>query len=347
MKKISRAMSCLMMTAAGLQAVAEEGVVKQVQAGAWHVALVERQQAEAERAARSQLMLQILDQRQELDGRSYDQSWARSMESYLDRLPLEELEQALDLLRQGDALPAGILGDVNQDLVFTPLATPCRVYDSRNVAAGRLTPDGEDRSFIVAGGSIPPDQGASTSCSVLDSAVAVVINVLAVDPLGKGNFQMWPSDGSPGDSVINFGGPSLGINLINGIMVPICNRFRGPCPSDLMLRTNFAASHAVVNVTGFFSPPEPSPLDCTTMSDFRDATLAAFNFTSPACPAGYSLTGGGYDFSGNPREVIFEQLSPENFRFRCRGGNFGSIPARITCFARCCRIPGRFGDLVP
>ena len=175
--------------------------------------------------------------------------------------------------------------------------------------------------------------------------MAVVINVLAVDPLGKGNFQMWPSDGSPGDSVINYGGPSLDINLINGIMVPICNRFRGPCPTDLMLRTNFAQSHAVVNVTGFFSPPQPTPLDCVTESDSVSvAGQTAFNVTA-SCPPGYTLVSSGYGLSPPGVDLVVESLIPGTVQAQCSGGNFSTQSGQVTCHARCCRIPGREGVL--
>jgi hypothetical protein len=181
---------------------------------------------------------------------------------------------------------------------------------------------------------------------VISSAVAVVINILAVDPLAKGNFQLWPSDGTPGDSVINYGGPQLGINLINGVMVPICNPFLSACSSDLVLRTNFASSHALLNVTGYFAPPEPSPLECMTVDNTTEVTNASFTFTSPNCPAGYSLTGGGHNWFGTSQDVWFWQVAPEDNHYRCRGRNFTTTEVDITCYARCCRVPGEFGGLL-
>lgn len=313
---------------------------------AWQEKLAAEQRAEEARAAKSALILDIMNERQELAGRTYDASWATRMRTYLDRLSVDELERARQLQRDGQPLPAKVIGDPDRDLVFTPLEKPCRFYDSRNTAEGRLTPGGGDRAISVAGGAIPPGQGAAAFCAVLDSAVAVVINILAVDPLAKGNFQLWPSDGTPGDSVINYGGPQLGINLINGVMVPICNPFLSACGSDLMLRTNFAASHAVINVTGFFSPPEPSPLDCVTVQASQDVADSSFTFTSPACPAGYSLTGGGHNWFTSTQDVWFWQVAPENDRYRCRGRNFNAASSEITCYARCCRIPGEFGGVV-
>jgi hypothetical protein len=149
---------------------------------------------------------------------------------------------------------------------------------------------------------------------------------------------MWPSDGTPGDSVINYGGPSLGINLINGVMVPVCNSFLGFCGTDLVIRTNFGTSHAVVNVTGYFSPPELTPLVCTTVETTQEVGTTAFSFTSPSCPSGTNLTGGGHDWTTNTQDVWFWEVSPEDNRYRCRGRNFNASASQITCFARCCGI---------
>jgi len=306
----------------------------------WQETLLAQEQAEEIRVARNALIRDRMLERQELSGRVFDDGWARRMQAYLETMTLEELEGA----------PEASIGDNIRDLVFTPLDTPCRFYDSRNAAGGRLTPSGGDRTLIVAGGAIPGNQGAALFCGVPNSAVAVVINVLAVDPLSKGNFQMWASDGAPGDSVINYGGPSLGINLINGVMVPICNPFISACGSDLVLRTNFASSHAVINVTGFFSPPEPSPLDCLTLSNQTSVSDFNFDFNSPSCPESYSLTGGGHDWFGTITDVWFWQVSPDaapnDNRFRCRGINTSTAAADIKCFARCCRIPGESAGLL-
>ena len=266
---------------------------------------------------------------------------------------LDQLRSLREMQQNGDRFPEKFLGDVDRDLVFTPLDKPCRFYDSRNTGAGILTPGGGDRAISVSGGAIPPSQGGATFCGVIDSAVAVVINILAVDPLSKGNFQLWPSDGTPGDSVINYGGPQLGINLINGVMVPICNPFLSVCPSDLMLRTNFASSHALINVTGYFAPPEPSDFQCVTVSNSIDVTDASFSFNSPVCPSGYSLTGGGHNWFFNTTDVWFWQVAPDDFSgngqddsYVCRGRNFNTNSSEITCYARCCRTYGEFGGVI-
>jgi hypothetical protein len=315
-------------------------------ATSWQDSLAAQQQAEVDRATKSALILELMEERQQLAGRTFDESWASRMKAYLDNLTLDQLQQAQELQRAGQSFPEKFLGDVDRDLVFTPLDKPCRFYDSRNTAQGRLTPGGGDRTISVSGGAIPPEQGAASFCAVLDSAVAVVINILAVDPLAQGNFQLWPADGTPGDSVINYGGPQLGINLINGVMVPICNPFLSVCPTDLVLRTNFASSHALLNVTGFFSPPEPSPLECQTVETSMEFTDQSFSFTSPDCPSGYSLTGGGHNWFFNTQDVWFWEVSPEGNHYRCRGRNFNTDASEITCFARCCRVPGEFGGVV-
>ena len=146
---------------------------------------------------------------------------------------------------------------------------------------------------------------------------------------------MWPSNGSPGGSVINYGGPSLGINLINGVMLPICNIFEDVCPTDLTLRTNSASSHPVLNITGYFSPEPIKALECRIEQTLITIGNSAFNFASPSCPEGWSLTGGGHNWTGHPSDVWFWELSPEEGHYRCRGTNNNATASNITCFALC------------
>lgn len=302
----------------------------------WQQRLEQVQRQQEAEALRATLIPEILESMQSAD-RPVDAAWTSHMETLLKRRTVAELSQARELLAQGERIPAALIGDVTQDLGFTPLDKPCRFYDSRNTVAGRLTPAGPDRSFIVRG-AIPSGQGGALNCGVPLSAVAVVVNILAVSPLAQGNFQMWPTDSTPGDSVINYGGPALGINLINGVMVPVCNAFLGPCPTDLFLRTNFASSHAVVNVTGYFAPLPITPLTCTTVEASIDVTDSVFDFNSPSCPVGTTLTGGGHNWFFNTTEVWFWEVAPDGDSYRCRGRNFNPSSSEITCFARCCGV---------
>lgn len=297
----------------------------------------------ADQTARAQLALEIMTAREAASGRTFDAKWAANQVEALANLSLAELEVlSADPLAP---LPTKTFGSSTRDLIFTPLDSPCRFLDTRNTAGGALSA-GATIPLTVAGG-IGTSQGASTNCGVpFGPAVAIVANILAVTPQSQGNFQLWKSDGNPGDSVINFGGPSFNINLINGIFVPICNP-SGPTTcssSDMMLRANFtSAAHSVISVSGYFSAPEITPLECTTVSDNRTVNPGStFSFTSGSCPAGYSMSGGGYNYTVNISNVEVWQASPDGSQFRCRGinGAGNPQPENVICSARCCRVPG-------
>jgi hypothetical protein len=77
------------------------------------------------------------------------------------------------------------------------------------------------------------------------------------------------------------------------------------------------------------------------------AQTASFSFTSPACPAGYTYTGGGHNWGIGGTDVWFWQVSPDvttgpPSSTRCRGiVNRGGSSSDITCYAVCSQVPGR------
>jgi hypothetical protein len=140
-----------------------------------------------------------------------------------------------------------VLGDSGKDLVFTPVA-PCRAIDTR-AAGGRLTA-GVSRDFDVAG--TLSGQGGVADCLIpFGPATAVVINIVAVDPLGAGNLAAWTFGGAvPTASVINY---RAGVNIANGLVLPICNPAGGSCAHDLTIQANVSDAHLVADVAGYFS----------------------------------------------------------------------------------------------
>jgi hypothetical protein len=323
------------LTAAGISLAQNQPVVDQVQPD------------RLDQAERLRLADAIMAEKERLSERSFDVAWKMNKVRDLATQSRDVLEAMLSDVESGVAVDlTKALGDSGADLVFTPLQLPCRFYDSRfDVVPGPIFP-GSPFSFIVAGPipGGPTGQGASSDCGIpFGPAVAIVANVLAVDTGGKGNFQVWPFGGTAGDAVINFASKAaLDINLINGVMIPICNPNTSFCPADLTARLNFAGfSDFVVNVTGYFSAPEATPLSCQTISDSRTVPSGStWNFTSGNCPAGYTMTGGGHNYTVNISGPNLWQVGPEGNAFRCRGLNSGPNTEMIHCYARCCRVPG-------
>ncbi len=151
---------------------------------------------------------------------------------------------------------AAALGDATADLVFVPLE-PCRILDTRQ-GNGTILMPGEVYSFQVAGVTeFGPQGGTLGGCGVPSGgaepvASAVVLNLIAIDPLGKGNMLAWAyGEPQPFASSINYQKLNPPMNIANGLIVPIAGT--NLVPADLNLRVQFSPSHAIADVTGYFT----------------------------------------------------------------------------------------------
>jgi hypothetical protein len=137
----------------------------------------------------------------------------------------------------------------DRDYVFTPV-TPCRIADTR-VAGPGIIVAGTGRIWRVYGnGAQMAAQGGSPSgcLSLRGEPRGVLINMIAVDPLGKGNLQASPIGASQGLSV-NFNGAN-NVNLANAGAIQ--TSYLHPTGADIEVSANFASVHAVVQVLGYF-----------------------------------------------------------------------------------------------
>jgi hypothetical protein len=199
-----------------------------------------------------------------------------------------------DLWGQEEALVAvpSLLGDSGRDLVFTPVPR-CRVIDTR-VAGGRLTA-GSPRYFDVAG--TLAGQGGASDCLVpFGPATAVVINFMAVQPLGAGTLSAWPFGGTmPTATVMNFNARVRGGgNGANEVVLPICNPAVSSCTYDLIIQANANETHLVADVAGYFSGVTGLTVPWSSVTDkpagFADGTDNDTLY-SAAGTGGLSLSG--------------------------------------------------------
>lgn len=82
-----------------------------------------------------------------------------------------------------------------------------------------------------------------------------------------------------------------------------------------------------------------SALECTTVTSNMSSS-GNFSVTA-SCASGFTVTGGGHNWSGGTTDVWFWQSSPSSeTAYRCRGTvNRGGSSSTITCYARCCPDP--------
>ena len=167
--------------------------------------------------------------------------------------------EALASSAQGEELQnvtAQALGDAESDLLFVPVA-PCRIIDTR-LAGGRILPGlAQARHFEVAGTTGFEAQGGNPGgCGIplgasTPLAAAVVINVVAVGPLGPGHLRAWEFGQTPPNAaIINYANVS-GLNIANGVIIPIAGV--ASLDKDLTIDANTSATFVVADVTGYFT----------------------------------------------------------------------------------------------
>ena len=146
---------------------------------------------------------------------------------------------------------AGLAGHV-----FVPVP-PCRVIDTRSSLGGRLNA-GVTRHFLIAGtGTLVNQGGSSSGCgiplgSTAPKAVAIALNLVAVQPDGPGNLRAWAyGESVPNASVLNYANVP-GLNIANGVIVPITGV--NTASFDLSIRADVSGTHVVGDVTGYFAP---------------------------------------------------------------------------------------------
>jgi hypothetical protein len=133
------------------------------------------------------------------------------------------------------------------DLLFTPV-TPCRIVDTRKTSAGRIAANTQ-RNFYVFG-SVGSQGGNAGGCSSpLGQPLAAHINIVAVDPLGKGNLQAFPVGADTGAGLsVNYN--TIDTNLANaGTVKTVIGVGR-----DITVASNFSSAHTVIDVLGYYYP---------------------------------------------------------------------------------------------
>ena len=246
--------------------------------------------------------------------------------------------------------PEATLGSFINDLTFTPI-TPCRVMDSRlgaGVYAGPYT-SGQTVSLYVtdplnANGHV---QGGAANCGVpFGAGTAVALNITVVPIAGSGDLKIFPFAGvSPNASIINF---YAGLNLANATSAAIA--LSNPT-NDLSITVEFATQvHIIVDVMGYYAANHATALQSVRVASA--ATTApnggVYTLDSPTCPAGYTLTGGGYNETAQISGLWVWQNGPGDGSasaaptfWRFRGYNLTGGTTSLTVYGVCARVPGR------
>lgn len=237
--------------------------------------------------------------------------------------------------------PGKALGSTTGDLVFTAV-TPCRIVDTR-VAGGPIAANAS-RPFlglaINSGANFSSQGGSATNCNVAAvGASAIMVNVTAVTPSGAGFATVYKSGESrPLAASVNY---TAGAIVNNSVVVGVPNPL---AITDFVIYT-FAQSDYVVDIVGYFSPPQATNLQCTqtALQSFTIAAGASNFFNNPLCPAGYHevmpycySSDAGVNSAGSG--VNSNTAGLATF---CAWHNTTGASRTVFGGSICCRVPGR------
>ena len=137
------------------------------------------------------------------------------------------------------------LGGPLVEALLTPIE-PCRLADTRE-AGGPLVP-GSSRAFRVRGGLVT-GQGGQAGCSIPAAARAAELTITAVDS-GSGFLRAYPGDGSPLATFLNYT-PVYNVSNTGTVALRDGDGIAA-FDDDLRLRAYGTATHAVVDVSGYY-----------------------------------------------------------------------------------------------
>lgn len=252
------------------------------------------------------------------------------------------VESDARLMESGGSVESGTgilsLGDTASDLVYTPV-TPCRLADSRASGSPLANAGAVFLDSYNVGGNFTTQGGAGSDCNIPANPAAISVSVTALPFAAGGFMKIHPSNASPFQgATINF---SANAGISNDVIIKSCQG----CDKEFGLYSS-AASHYVVDVTGYFMAPVATALDCTIPTEDRITAAGVRSFTTIFCPVGYVATGGGVSTGTNTGSFM-------NASGPSAGGagqltswfssvtNESGVEQTYTHYATCCRIPGR------
>jgi uncharacterized repeat protein (TIGR03803 family) len=145
------------------------------------------------------------------------------------------------------------LSPLHSGLSYYPLS-PCRIIDTRNT--GTNLPINTPVAFKInsngSSGSYSSQGGNASGCGIPTDAKAIFFNFVAVNAVGSGFLQAWPFGSSiPTASVLNYVN-APGLNIANGIVLPVCDPSIATCTNDLNIQANQSSTQLVVDAVGYF-----------------------------------------------------------------------------------------------
>ena len=258
-------------------------------------------------------------------------------------------QSALDMRSQAKSglMKEKALGDAS-NLVYKPLE-PCRLMDTRNATGGGVIGPLSGGTlydipgFITTGGNWGLYGGnGSSDCGLTNPpgtfihGVAIVITILAP------NFDAFLGVGDVNNLATTLSTVALNYTHGQGLSTMYI------VPQDQSNTIYFAlpaglSANIIFDVVGYFAVSDATALQCTTQASAPMIVAASSggSVTSPACGAGYTLSGGSCDSDSFSMTLVSHEASGGNTSWFCSANNTGGASAHLTATANCCQVPGK------
>lgn len=230
------------------------------------------------------------------------------------------------------------IGSLSSDLVFTPI-TPCRILDTRlqGAAPGVPIQAGATNSYVAGSiSSFASIGGSNTDCGLQAAGfnvAAIAVNFVVVSPSAAGYITVFPYNGvQPTASTVNY---TAGAVVANSAIIKVSQ-----ATLTAMSIFSLATTHVVADVTGYYSKPVATALNCTTVSGAATNVTAGTYAVLPTlnCAAGFTPV--SLFFSAGENILMADSYISGNagqLFVRSFSANTQSVTGQL----RCCQIPGR------
>jgi hypothetical protein len=280
----------------------------------------------------------------EAQARGLSADWRRPALETLLPLSLKALERVSQEAADLDSLAAAtaavaddpsLLGDPDEDLVFTPIA-PCRFIDTRSYAAGAISGTREFDLDVAAStyGGIGVCGAAALGVSG-DAIGAIAANLTIVSPSAAPGFlAVKPTGAAPLSSLLNWYDAGPSVQVANAGIFQTANGV-----FNFVIQTS-VSTHVIMDILGAFIEPEATALQTqvlTSSVDIPDNSDGGLE--SPNCPAGYVVTGGGCGTLDVGHSL--ENSEPSGTAWFCYSNNQSGVDSLLSAHVVCSRVPGR------
>ena len=280
----------------------------------------------------------------EAKARALSADWQRSALETLLPLSFKALERVSQETADLESLAAAtaavrndpnLLGDPDEDLVFTPIA-PCRFIDTRSYAAGAINGTREFDLDVAAStyGGLGVCGAAALNVSG-DAIGAIAANLTIVSPAGApGYLAVKPTGAAPLSSLLNWYDAGPSVQVANAGIFQTANGV-----FNFVIQTS-VSTHVIMDILGAFIEPEATALQTQVLTSSVDIpNQSDGGLESPDCPPGYVLTGGGCG-TGDVGHGL-ENSEPSGTAWFCYSNNKSGVDSLLSAHAICSRVPGR------